>query len=300
MRGQQLRLFGGQQATPTLAESLEPFRRHMEQKGFAENTVKSFLGDLRIFMGYIGPKTRIGEIAATDLNRFLDYLQRERGKPCTSKSFARRLTTLKVFFKWLADSGAIPADPAAAIAHRPVSTPLPVALSEQETERVLAAAQSLRATEKPDARPYLLVRLLLDTGIKKGECMNIRLGDLSLDATRPALHVRSTDPRYARYKERRVALSAETTAALREYLRRYQPQETLFPCTARNLEYVLTDLGKMVGLEALSFEMLRMTAAVNDLRKGGDTEHLRAKLGLSKVSWDETLPKLLKLLQPPL
>jgi len=167
-------------------------------------------------------------------------------------------------------------------------------------ERVLAAAKSLRTAERPDARPYLLVHLILDTGIKKGECMNVRMGDLKLDSTHPALHVRSTDPRYARYKERRVTLSAETAAALREYLRQYQPQEMLFPCTARNLEYVLTDLGKMAGLEALSFEMLRMTAAVSDLRKGGDPEHLRAKLGLSKISWDETLPKLLKLLQPPL
>jgi len=73
MCGQQLPLFGGQGVSPTLAESLEPFRRHMEQKGFAENTVKSFLGDLRIFMGYLGPKTRVGEIATADLNRFLNY-----------------------------------------------------------------------------------------------------------------------------------------------------------------------------------------------------------------------------------
>jgi site-specific recombinase XerD len=297
---QQLPLFD-KQPPPTLAEAMEPFRRFMEQKGFAENTIKSFLGDLRIFSRYIGAQTRVNDIITPDLNRFLHYLERERGKPCTPKSLARRLTTLKVFFAWLADSGIIPHDPAAEIAHRPVSTPLPPMLSDEEVERVLAAAQALRTAEKPELRPYVLVRLLLDTGIKKSECMNIRVGDLDLSsAGRPVLYVRSTDPRYARYKERRLALSAETGAALKEYLRDVQPQEMLLPWTSRNLEYLLTDLGKAAGLEALSFEMLRTTAAVRDLRKGMEPERMRLKLGLSKVSWEETLPKLQKLMESPL
>jgi integrase/recombinase XerD len=301
MYEQQLPLFGEQQSAPTLAEALEPFRRHMEQKGFAENTIKSFLGDLRIFAQYVGPKTRVSEISTDGLNRFMNYLLRERGKPCTPKSFARRLTTLKVFFKWMAEAGLIPIDPAANVAHRPVSTPLPTVLSDAEVEQVLAHANALRWGEKPDARPCLLVRLLLDTGIKKGECMNIRLTDLDAsNPPRPVLQIRASDARYARYKERRLALSAETAVALREYRQQYQPGEMLFPCTARNLEYVLTDLGKLVGLEALSFEMLRMTAAMRDLRSGMDAERLRLKLGLSKMSWEGTLPKLQKLMQPPL
>ena len=300
MYEQQLPLFGGQQP-PTLAEALEPFRRHMEQKGFAENTIKSFLGDLRIFAQYAGPKTRVSEISTDSLNRFMNYLLRERGKPCTPKSFARRLTTLKVFFKWMADAGMIPTDPAANVAHRPVSTPLPSVLSDAEVERVLAQANAMRSGEKPDARPYLLIHLLLNTGIKKGECMSIRLTDLDQsNPAKPVLQIRASDARYARYKERRLALSAETAVALREYRQQYQPAEMLFPCTARNLEYVLTDLGKMAGLEALSFEMLRMTAAMRDFRSGMDTERLRLKLGLSKMSWENTLPKLQKLMQPPL
>jgi len=301
MYEQQLPLFDKQPTAPTLAEAMEPFRQHMEQRGFAENTIKSFLGDLRIFGRYIGTTTRVNAIATPDLNRFLHYLQYERGKPCTSKSLARRLTTLKVFFKWLADSGRIPHDPAASVAHRPVATPLPSVLSEQEVERVLAAAQSPRRGEEPDVRPYLLVRLLLDSGIKKGECMNIRLSDVDLsNPSKPVLHVRAADARYAHYKERRLALSAETGVALREYIEQYQPEGDLFPWTARNLEYVLADLAKASDLHSLSFEILRMTAAVQDLKGGMDEDRLRRKLGLSEISWNDTLPKLQKLMEPPL
>lgn len=301
MGEQQLPLWGAPQAAPTLAESLEPFRRHMEQKNFAENTVKSFLGDLRILAQYVGPTTRVSEISTDRLNRFMNYLLRERGKPCTPKSFARRLTTLKVFFKWLAESTMIAVDPAAEIAHRPVSTPLPIVLSDAEVDSVLAQAGMLRLGEKPNARPYLLIRLLLDTGIKKGECMNIRLSDMDVSSpAHPVLQIRASDARYARYKERRLAVSADTAVALREYRQQYAPSDFLFPCTARNLEYVLTDVGIVTGLGALSFEMLRMTAAMRDLRSGMDAERLRLKLGLSKMSWESTLPKLQKLMQPPL
>lgn len=301
MRDHQLPLFDERPAGLTLAETMEPFRKHMEGRGFAENTIKAFLGDLRIFGRYVGTSTAVSGISTSDLNRFLHYLQFERGKPCTSKSLARRLTTLKVFFKWLADSGHIPNDPAAAIAHRPVATPLPTILSDPEVERVLAAAQAMRAAEQPDTRPLLLVRLLLDTGIKKGECVNIRLADLDVsNPDKPVLHVRATDPRYARYKERRLALSAETGAIAREYITQYGPQQNLFPWTARNLEYVLTDLAKVAGVESLSFEILRMTAAVRDLKSGMDEDRLRRKLGLSEISWHDTLPKLQKLLEPPL
>ena len=54
-------------------------------------------------------------IATADLNKFLDYLLHERGVPCSPKSYARRVTTLKVLFKWLHKSGVLASDPAAPV-----------------------------------------------------------------------------------------------------------------------------------------------------------------------------------------
>jgi integrase/recombinase XerD len=67
------------------------------------------------------------------------------------------------------------------------------------------------------------------------------------------------------------------------------------------LEYVLRDTAHLAGLhDGVSFEMLRWTCAVRDFRSGMDPEHLRKKLGLSKISWYETLEKLKKLAEPAL
>ncbi|MDH7485520.1 MAG: tyrosine-type recombinase/integrase [Anaerolineae bacterium] len=288
-------------AQSSLAEAQEPFREHMLRQGFAENTIKAFLGDLNILAGYLGSHKPVGEIATRDLNDFLAYLLLRRGKPCSPKSYARRVTTLKVFFGWLAESGVLPHDPAAALVHRPTPTPLPAILYDDQVERLLSVTRDLLWAPQPDARPYLLVSLLLQTGIKKSECMGIELQHLDLSNPRaPVLFIRYRNPRMA-HKERRLALSPQLLPALQQYLRQYQPQVRLFECTARNLEYVLGDMARLADIPGgVSFEQLRWTAAVRDYRRGVPEEQLRQKLGLSRISWRDTLEKIRRLAAPAL
>jgi integrase/recombinase XerD len=282
----------------------------MFREGYAENTVKSFLGDLRILGRYLKGDPPVGQISTRDLQGFLHWLQHERGKPCSPKSYARRLTTLKVFFAWLTGSGVIPSDPAAPLAHKPVQTPLPRILYDDQVEQVLAVTRRMKAGEgpgaQPDPRPHLLVTLLLHTGIKKQECMGIKLTHIDAsNPAAPAVQIRYDSKRMrthtSKHKERRLRLPPSWLETLAEYRKIYEPQDILFPCTARNLEYVLTGVAKQAGLaEGLSFEMLRWTCAVRDYQARMDSEHLRRKLGLSEMSWRETEPKIIRLAEPPL
>ncbi len=285
----------------SLRAALGGFEGHMQREGFAENTVKAFLSDLGILGEYVGMGTAIGSISTRDLNRFTHWLVHERGVPCSPKSLARRVTTLKVFFGWLVEAGVLPSDPAAPVVHKPVMTPLPDVLSDAEVERVLQVTQALRRAEKPDARPHLLFTLLLHTGIKKGECANIVLNHLDLsDPTQPILWIRYANPR-RRHKERKLRLPAWWPAVLAEYRAQYEPQEALFPCTARNLEYVLAKVAQQADLsKGLSFEMLRWTCAVRDYRAGMSADRLRQKLGISKITWREVKVKLSRLAEPAL
>jgi len=289
----------GLTAQTPLAEAREAFREHMLRQGFAENTIKAFLGDLGILSRYIGGNKPIGDISTHDLNDFLVYLLERRGKPCSPKSYARRVTTLKVFFGWLAESGVLPRDPAAPLVHRRVTTPLPRILHDDQVERLLSVTRDLLWGPQPDARPYLLISLLLQTGIKKSECMAIELQHLDLsNPLAPVLYVRHPNPRMA-HKERKLALSPQIVPVLQQYLEQYQPRVRLFECTARNLEYVLHDAAELAGIPGgVSFEQLRWTAAVRDYRRGMPEEQLRRKLGLSRISWRETSEKIKKLAGP--
>jgi integrase/recombinase XerD len=131
--------------------------------------------------------------------------------------------------------------------------------------------------------------------------MGIALNDIDRsNPSAPALYIRYRNPRM-HHKERKLALSADLMPVLDRYLSSYEPRQYLFECTARNLEYVLSNAAQLAGLgDGVSFEMLRWTCGVRDFRGGTDPNRLRKKLGLSQISWYETLEKLKKLAEPAL
>lgn len=284
-----------------LGVAMGAFHDHMLRQGFSENTIQAFLADLRLLGKYSGLNTPIDEFGTQELNDFLTWMLHYRGVPCSPKTYARRVTTLKVFFGWLREAGVLGHDPAAYILHNHVVTPMPHILHDDQIEQLLAAARELMLAEDPDPRPALLISLVLQTGIKKGECVGIALNDIDRsDPRAPVLYIRYKSPRM-HHKERKLALARDLLPILDRYLAAYQPRQYLFECTARNLEYVLRDTATLAGLkEGVSFEMLRWTCAVRDYRSGMDPDRLRKKLGLSRITWNETVEKLRKLAEPAL
>jgi integrase/recombinase XerD len=60
----------------------------------------------------------------------------------------------------------------------------------------------------------------------------------------------------------------------------------------------LEDIGEEAGLEKhLSFDMCRWTCALRDWKSDMNREHLRQKLGISKIQWREVSMKLKQLSQ---
>jgi integrase/recombinase XerD len=287
-------------ADASIQAALGLFETHMRDEGFAINTMKAFASDVRLLGKYLGIGQPIGEIGTNNLNDFLKWLVEERGVPCSPKSYARRVTTLKVFFGWLQEAGILPTDPSLAVIQRSVKSPLPTVPNEDDLAKALAVTQQIRQgsqAQKADARPHLLLTLLLQTGIKKGEAMAIVPNHVDRsDTAQPMLFIRYPNPRL-RYKERKLHLEPEWLDVLDEYLAQYEPPDTIFTCTPRNLEYILRDVGDEAGLDRgmLSFENLRWASALRDWRDKVEQDDIRQKLGLSKITWRETKSKLERL-----
>lgn len=285
-------------ADSSLTTAVAAFDEYMVRKGFSENTIKAFRNDLKITTGYLGEETPLHRVTTQQLEEYLHWLQNERGKPCSAKTLARRITTLKVFFSWLHGIGVLGTDPAEPVAQQPAKPPLPTILREDEVVRLMRAAQDyLWDRPKADARPYLLVNLLLQTGIKKAECARLLIGDIDVsNALSPRVHIRYDDERHA-HKNRTIPLHSSIAQALSQYLEQYKPATHLFECTPRNLEYVLDEVGERARIKRtkVGFETLRWTSAVRDFRTGTSEEQLRQKMGLSKISWRETSEKIYQL-----
>jgi len=265
-------------------------------QGKSPYTIKAFLGDLQLLAGFLPPDKTIGTITTKDLNNFLTWLQTGRGIPCSPKSLARRITSVKAFFRWLQKSGRILVDPAEKVVQQSVISPLPVVLTRPEEEDVILVAEKYRNAKKPDSRPYVLLKLLLSTGIKKGECLAVNVNHIDLQAPGgPILFVRYASPSN-RYKERKIELPADWVESYQEYLAQYQPKDIVFPWSPRRLEYLLEDIGEEAGLEKhLSFDMCRWTSVLRDWQSSLEPEQIRQKLGISKIQWREISMKLRQL-----
>ena len=279
----------------SLDQAMGAFERYMAERGFTENTQQAFRLDMQLLNDYLGPGTAIGDIGTATLNAFLRWMDNGRGIPCSPKTMERRITTLKVFFGWLAEEEFLSRDMAAPLIHRAVSAPLPETLADEEITALLKVTQGLRQGDEhsePDARPHAVLTLVLNTGIKKSECVNIHLNHLDLvDPEHPALWIRYKNAS-RRHKERRIPLPVSWPTVLDEYLVQYPTRQLLFPWTGRNLEYVLTGVAESAGVVHVTFEILRWTCALHDFIEGMDSDALRRKLGLSEISWYEVESRL--------
>ena len=281
-----------------LVEAVTPFLEHLRMEGRSPHTITAFSSDLRLAVEYFGADMTLKNFTTPKLERFMEWVESGRGISCSRKSYARRVTALKVFFKFLKQERVLSFDPAEALLQRSGAAPLQPILSDDDLERMFAHTTSLRFADKPDARPDLLLRLLLDTGLKKSECMLLTAQNIQRDnSANPVLTIRHPKPGDV-YKERNIALDSEWLTVLDEYLEQYKPQDALFSCTARNLEYVLHDIATASAVGSkVSFEILRWTSAVRDYRNGMNLDRLREKMGLSRISWRETSEKIILLAQ---
>lgn len=276
-----------------LTPALNAWEMFLNDQGRSRHTVKAFLSDLNLLAEYLPPDRTIGAITTRDLTNFLNWLEKERSVPCSPKSLARRITSIKSFFKWLQTKGTLVYDPAEQVVQRSVISPLPEILTDEEVTAVMLAADRYRRQEKPDARPYLLLLLLLETGIKKNECLGIRLNHIVRDEPGGAYIFIRYASKENRYNERKIQLSDDWLMVYDEYLLQYSPVDQLFPWSPRRLEYLLEDIGKEAGLQKhLSFNMCRWTCAVIDRSRNMEEDKIRQKLGISKIQFREVLDKL--------
>ena len=287
------------QNTP-LTSAISSWEMFLADQGRSPNTLKAFLSDVRLLTTFLPEDTTLGKVTTKDLNRYFEWMEKEREVPCSPKTLARRITATKSLFRWLHQYGVLMVDPAEKVAQRSAISPIPTVLTPGEYDEVLLAADRHRRATKPDARPYALVYLVLTTGIKKSETLGINLEHLELDSPNgPQVFIKYATPAN-RYKERKLTLPEDWIPAYEEYLAQYQPTEKLFPWSQRRLEYLLEDIGNEAALtKHLSFDMCRWTCALTDFRAGEEPDKIRQKLGVSKIQWRELFNKLKQLAGNP-
>jgi site-specific recombinase XerD len=258
-------------------QTLPAYLAHLGSR-YAAKTVKTYGGDLRELSLLLRDR-KLADIRAGDLQAWharlvtgLHQLQR--------KTVTRKVSAVVNYFGWLYSLEAITADPSMSLLNGRVQSPLPDYLYESEVEALYEVASA-------DPRTYLLVLLLLETGIKSSELYELRTRDVDVsDPYRPELWIKHKG--HATKKDRKVALPQQFVGVYDAYRNTYQVDVRLFPFTDRFGQLLFAELKTRMSIgKDLTPKTLRHTHVVRAYRRGEDPEAIFDRLGLAPHSRKE-------------
>lgn len=156
-------------------ETARRYRTYIKlEKRLSENTVESYMRDLRQFAHFIlrqydVPPHKVGEQM---IQRYMAWLF-DRGREKTSQ--ARALSGVRSFFNFLMISDRIESSPAEFILTPKIGRQLPDILSTAEIDRIIAAVDT--STVK-GLRDSAMLEVLYSCGLRVSELTSLRMQDL--------------------------------------------------------------------------------------------------------------------------
>jgi integrase/recombinase XerC len=259
-------------------------------KGASDNTLTAYAHDVHGFLGFVAQHTggeagliALKSLTITDMRAWMASLRREE---LTSRSIARKLSSVKSFFRWLGEREDFEAT-AVLNARAPkfqakLPRPLPV-----EATRDLISALELQSSEPwVGARDVAVVTLLYGCGLRISEALSLTMADAPLPQV---LRITGKGG-----KERVVPVIAAARAAVEHYLKACpfaSHEGPLFrgvrggALSPRLIQKVMQEARLQLGLPASATpHAMRHSFATHLLAAGGDLRAIQELLGHASLS----------------
>ncbi|WYV20177.1 tyrosine-type recombinase/integrase [Paenibacillus sp. FSL H8-0175] len=277
-------------------------------KNLSRKTMASYEQALKLFGQYLKQQFKIEEVTKVQTGHIRQYIKylRERGKytvvsteeskevnhPESRSDFKKDISTatianyvrnIKVFFNYLHDiEKEIPKNPLTNVESPKIERKIKKTLAPEQLKKVLS---QFDLSTFHGYRNNVIMRLLLDTGMRIGECLSLL--PESIDFKHKSIHVINTKNK----QERFVYFSYKTANEIKRWMKyrdRYSDSPFLFPTIrgtqleVRNYEKALRDAGAKVGI-SIHPHQLRNNFAKYYILNNGDWFSLCRILGHSSV-----------------
>ncbi len=267
------------QAAPSAFRALMlSFRRHLLAENKAPRTVQTYSESLNSFAAYLaaqGMPTDPALVAREHVESFVADLL-TRYKPATASN---RYRALQTFFRWMVDEGEVAVSPMAKMKPPAIPDAPPAVVTVAQLTRLLKACDGKEFADRRDAA---LIRLLLDTGMRRAELAGLTVADLDFDYNVALVLGKGRRPRSCPFGSR-------TAKALDRYLRarakhRDAARTELWlgkagPMTDNGLYQVLQTRAAAAGIGRVHPHQLRHTFAHAWLSAGGNEGDLMRLAG---------------------
>ena len=255
------------------------------ESGLSENTLNAYRTDLAAFEGWLGKKKL--PLDAVTRAELLNYLAANVRQGLSPRSSARRLSTLRRFYRYLLREGLIGENPTADVRSPSLGRPLPKSITEASVEKLLAAPPETTL----GVRDRAMLETMYASGLRVSELVALALNEL--DLTTGLVRVTGKGG-----KERIVPLGDEATSRLGDYLKGARPSllgqqksGAVFltrrgqPMTRQAFWQLIKRYSAAAGIDSsLSPHSLRHAFATHLLNHGADLRSVQMLLGHADLS----------------
>jgi tyrosine recombinase XerC len=272
-----------------MKEDLARFIKYAEsQNRFSPRTIEALRRDIDDFISFLAGRgcASFGEADYKVLRSYLAECDELRLKKTT---VARRLSSIRAFFRFLCSEGGLDANAAALISFPKSGKRLPKVLSRDEVEKLL---DNPGPAIKQSLRDRALLETLYATGLRVSEIAGLNIGDIDFNEHEIRVIGKGN-------KERIVFFTGVADQAIREYLVIARPKTArpgveepavfLGPAgrrlSVRSIQNIVSRAGTSAGVgRRTSPHMLRHSFATHLLEEGADLRTIQELLGHSDLA----------------
>ncbi|MFN2266800.1 MAG: tyrosine recombinase XerC [Desulfonatronovibrio sp.] len=272
-----------------LPEEIQFFLAYLDiEKGYSQATISAYGTDLLQFEKFLETQNksceRPLEVIKSDIHSFLVSLhQLDQSK----SSVARKLSSLRSFFRFLLKNRKIKANPCQGVRNPKQDKPQPEFLN---VDQALSLVDSSPEPSPRSLRDLALAELLYGSGLRVSEAVNLDLDDV--DQGQKLVRVMGKGR-----KERLAPLTSPGLERIKQYMFQrsaFNPdlrEKALFlglrgkRLNRREASRIIDRLSRIAGLpESISPHGLRHSFATHMLQGGADLRSVQELLGHSRVS----------------
>lgn len=252
------------------------------EKNASGHTVLNYSIDLKDFASFLG-ESSVESVSYLFLRKYLAHMKE---KNYSKRTVARKLASLRSFFKFLYREGYIKTNPSSGILTPKLDKKLPIFLDQDEVSKLIEAPDE---KDLSGLRDRALMETLYSTGIRVSELVGMNLSEI--DFISGVIKVFGKGK-----KERLAPIGDKALRAIRNYLDKrgigkLNDKKAVFlnkdggRLTDRSVRRVIEKYIKRVSLrEGVSPHTLRHSFATHLLNRGADLRSVQELLGHMNLS----------------
>lgn len=208
----------------SLIDKFESYLRNVKNR--SELTITAYCTDMRQFCAVFKDKQSLGEITRADIEgRYIANLAASGLSPA---SRARKLASVKSFFKWAKTNGYIVENFVENVENPKIPQAEPKIMSKEEIKSVIKSAKTNGRYFENKFRDLAILSLMFNTGIRRAEVVNAKLADINLEESSMLVHGKGNKERIVYYNDNTRAILSEYIKVHRKLMKESENSEYLF------------------------------------------------------------------------